>query len=181
MNARNPIGAVIAAFFFAGADCDTCPPQVLPEPMTELRAKEIDPSVVEGFGVSTTWIAGDCRPSPRQKLVEGCMIKDDPTCLNERTAMRVLLVPTNISLPRTTECGDAFPVEALAASAIVDARSNEAGELVAAAPAGRYSLFISRDDRCATCGLADGGIGCLIDIPRGAIVARDLVLDEAAH
>lgn len=175
------IGAVLAAFVFVGADCDTCPPMELPQPMTELRAREIDPSLVEGFGVSTTWIAGDCRPDTRQKLVEGCTIKDDPRCLNERTSMRVLLLPTNLSLPQTAECGAAFPVEELAKVAVVDARSNEVGELVAAAPAGRYSLFISRDDRCATCGLVDAGIGCLIDIPRGAVVARDLVLDEAAH
>jgi hypothetical protein len=175
------LGLLAASLSSLGADCGGCPPSPgLPKPMTENRAREIDPSISEGLGVSTTLITGDCRPMPGAPLM-GCSADSHPRCFNERASMRVIVLPTNISIPHSTTCAGAFAVADLEQHALVNARSSDQGELVAAIADGRYSIYVSKDDQCATCGLADAGIACLVDVPRDRIVTRDLVLDEAAH
>lgn len=172
---------LLAALLSMGADCGGgCPPVQLPLPMTDIRAKELDPTLVEGIGVSTTLVSGDCRPMPLRRVQE-CGMQPNPQCLNGRRSMRILIVPTNISISKPAECGGGFSVADLAAHAIVDARSSEGGELAAPLAAGRYALYIAKDDQCAICGLPDGGSACLVDVPRDSIVAKDLVFDEAAH
>jgi hypothetical protein len=173
-------GLCLAAWLSIGADCGGCPKdQELPKPMTENRARELDPSIVEGIGVSTTLISGDCRAV--MLGVPKCHAEANPQCFEGRVSMRVFLLPVNVSVPRSESCGDRFANTDLQALAIVDARSNDGGELTAHASAGRYAIYVSNDDRCAACGLADAGDACLIDVPTHGVVARDLVLDIATH
>jgi hypothetical protein len=179
-NSAALIGVLVAAWASIGADCGGCPPIQLPKPMTDLRARELDPSITEGVGLSTTLISGDCRPMVMRQPSE-CGIDEHPRCFNARTSMRVLVVPTNISIPRSPACSDAFAVADLVPHAVADVRSSDGGEVAAAVVAGRYAVYVSKDDQCAICGLADAGAACLVDVPRGGIAARDLVFDEAAH
>jgi hypothetical protein len=179
MTWKSNILLAIAASASVGADCGGCPKVQLPEPMTENRVRELDPSITEGIGLSTTWIHGDCRAVPQQP--PKCNEETTPACFEGRVAMRVFLIPVNTAVPQSPECGEQFANSDLERLAALDVRTNDAGEVTAHVPAGRYSLYISQDDRCAVCGIADGGDACLIDVPRNGIAARDLVLDEAAH
>ncbi len=148
--------------------------------MTENRARELDPTLIEGFAVSTTYLAGDCTPKPQ--AVSECGGADaDPYCTEGRAALRVLLVPVNVSVPRSSDCGGGYAVADLTRLSVFDQRSSDAGELTAHLGAGRYAIYVSKDDRCAICGLSDAGTACLIEVPKGGILARDLVLDEATH
>lgn len=166
------------------ADCgEDCTVAGLPQPMTEARARELAPSVSTGLALSTTHVRGDCRPraSTDPAPTDACGRVHDLACLRTRAAMRVFLVPTGVSVPRSSSCSAGSDVAALAPLAVLDASTSEAGELVAAVPAGLYVLFISADDRCAVCGLASSDAGCVAEVPRGHLLVRDVVLDEAAH
>lgn len=179
--ASEALALLIAASLSLGGDCGGCPalpPQ--PEPMTELRARELDPTLVEGVAVSTSYLAGDCSPKP-QAISECGTADPDPYCTEGRAALRVLLLPVNVSVPRAPECEGGFAVADLTAVAVLDQRSSDAGELTAHLVAGRYAIYVSQDDRCAACALADAGTACLVEVPKGGILARDLVLDEATH
>jgi hypothetical protein len=175
--------ALFAPLLVAGSCGEKCPPVILPSPMTELRAKEIDPNIVEGIALSTTLVRGDCRAIADES--EGgstCAAAANPACSRARAPMRVLLVEIETSVPYGEDaCPGRFRVEDLAPIAALDARASAEGELVAPVGAGRYTLYVSHDDRCATCGLEESEGACVIEVPRGGLAVRDLVLDQSTR
>jgi hypothetical protein len=176
------IGVLLAAAWSTGGSCGaTCPPVMRPQPMTENRAREIDPTVTTGVAFSTTYVFGDCRKDQPQTATDKCGTTFNPACVKERRPLRVFVLPVNTSVPVSERCPGAFAVEDLARIAVLDARASEGGEIVDAVAAGRHTVEVSSDDRCAACGLTDGGMGCLVDVTEGRLTIRDLVLDESAH
>jgi hypothetical protein len=162
-----------------GADCGAgiaCPPAA--PPMTSARAKEIDPGVETGIAVSTTHVFGDCRPGdPEAPSACG----DTDLCARRREALRVFVVPVNVSMPVAERCDPALSVEDAAEVAVFAGSASDQGELVISLEPGRYTLLVSADDRCAVCGLLEEGGACTADVERGKITVRDLVLDRSTH
>jgi hypothetical protein len=148
--------------------------------MTEMRAHEIDPSVTTGIAVSTTWVHGDCTAVPPPKNTPVCG-DENLACARVRAPLRVLLVPVNTSVPTSMDCPQRFVVAELAMQATLDQKASAQGELVVEVGAGRYTIYISSDDRCASCGVVAVGSACTIDVAFGQLTVRDLVLDESTH
>jgi hypothetical protein len=174
---------IAAATFSMGGNCGGgggCPAPVLPQPMTEIRAHAIDPSVTTGVAFSTTHIFGDCR-SDQPKPKSTCGTEANPACAMDRAPLRVLVVPVNMSVPLSSDCPGAYRVRDLENVAVVNALASDAGELVKSVDPGRYQVAVSADDRCAACGLAEQGMGCFLDVVPSRLTVRDLVLDESAH
>jgi hypothetical protein len=154
--------------------------------MTEARARELAPDVSTGLALSTTHVRGDCRPKPVASMpAEGagaCAGVADPDCARERAALRVFVVPVNVSVPVSEGCGGGFAAGDLAPHAVADRRASAGGELVIAVPAGGYRVYLGKDDTCAACGLDGvGAEACLVEVRAGKVTARDLVFDEATH
>jgi hypothetical protein len=101
--------------------------------------------------------------------------------VERRSPLLVLADPVNLSLSLSSTCGGDYPVSELAAHATSMARASSAGEAVLRLPAGRYTVYLSRDDRCAACGIEGQGEGCLIDVIEGHLTPRDLVLDRSTR
>lgn len=189
------LGALFLALgsvLLQGASCgEPCPPRApVPLPMTENRAREIDPGVMTGLAVSTTYVHGDCRPPKdlRDGEVSGdsakavdCVATVNAACAQERAPLRVLVTPVNVSLRRTEDCPERYLAAEIAAHAVVDLVASPEGELVVRLPSGTYAVFVSRDGRCAACGLPGGEETCVVDVTERRVVARDLVLDQAMH
>ena len=173
------LALALLAPLLIGADCagSTCPPAA--PPMSAARAKEIDPTIETGLAVSTTHVFGDCRPAEPTEPASTC--NTDGPCARERQALRVLVVPVNVSVPIAPACDPTLAVEDASAASIFDGRASEDGELVVALDPGRYTLLISSDDRCALCALAEEGGACTIDITAGNVTIRDLVLDRSSR
>lgn len=172
----------LAALLISAACGETkCPPIELPQPMSEVRAKELDPNVTTGLALSATHIFGDCGPTEIDESPEDPCAGVRPACVSERAPLRVLVLPVNQSIPRSEGCASHVAVLDLAPRAIVDRRAAESGELVLALPAGRYLVYLSRDDRCAACGIEAQGTGCLADVAGGSVTARDLVIDRSTR
>lgn len=148
--------------------------------MTEARARELDPAVTTGLGLSATEVFGDCRPLPPPEMEQACGAPN-PACARERAPLRVLVVPVNRSIARSDACPSGVEVSALLPHAVADRRASAGGELVLALPPGRYLAYLSRDDRCAACGAEADGAGCLIDVEAEAVTTRDLVLDRSTR
>ena len=104
----------------------------------------------------------------------------DGLCLNSRAALRVLVVPADVSVPLAPACAGAPLADALVSAAVVDAESSPQGELVVELPPGLYSPYLVGRGGCAPCGDPGGG-ACAVLVTDGAVATRDLVLDEAAH
>lgn len=180
------LALVLSSVLLLGGNCDECPRVELPVPMTELRARALAPEVVEGLGVSTTLVEGDCRRGPEDGPMEkasGCAESSPESlaCFEGRRPLLVIVVPTGVSLPRSGACAGQYAVEALRPVSAAEGLSSSAGELVLSVSAGRYGLFASADRRCAVCGLSDGRSTCLVDVPQHGIAVRDLVVDQATH
>jgi hypothetical protein len=147
--------------------------------MSESRAMEIDPTIETGLAVSTTHVFGDCRD--RAPTTPLCGKTAGGACASERQALRVLVLPINVSVPIAEACDPAFAIADAAEVAVVDQLASEDGELVAALSPGRYTLLISADDRCAQCALVEEGGACTVDVLGGSITVRDLVLDRSSR
>lgn len=179
---RASLVLALAPLVVAGRCDDACPPETLDEPMSEARARSLDPGLTTGLAASTTYVRGDCRPGrPTEDDEDLCGARADLACARARAPLRVLLVPVGTSVPRSARCEGAFSVEALVPLALLDARASPAGELVARLVAGRYSLFLSADDVCASCGLGEADSGCVLEVPAGGIAVRELVLDVSTR
>jgi hypothetical protein len=173
---------VAAAWVSMGGSCGkTCPPEMLPQPMTEARAHAIDPSVVTGVAFSTTHVFGDCRKASAVTAPNTCGVISNPVCAKERAPLEVLMVPVNTSIEMSGPCSSGFAVSDLRKLAVLNATASASGELVRAIAPGRYVLDVALDDSCAACGLADAGEGCLIDVVPNQLTVRDLLLDQSAH
>jgi hypothetical protein len=154
--------------------------------MTEARGRAIDPGADSGLAFSTTEVYGDCRASPPPTTAHPAVAcastaTTAPVCVRARSALRVLVAPVNESLALGADCSGGYDVPALAALAVADAHASEAGEVVLRVAPGRYTVGLTRDDRCASCGVEGGGQGCLVDVVSGHLTARDLVLDRSTH
>lgn len=162
-----------------GGDCPA--PVAEPPPMTENRARELNPSITTGVALSVTLVTGDCR-APEAPVESDLACGSAATlCRRERAALLVLLVPINTSVPASAECDGAPAVDALRRLGAIEATASSAGELVVAAPAGRFTLYVSSDGRCAVCGLAEEVGTCLVAVPDGGLAVRDVVLDRSAR
>ncbi|MCA9551492.1 MAG: hypothetical protein KC933_15760 [Myxococcales bacterium] len=149
-----------------------------PGPMSPARAAILAPEISTGLALSTAWIRGDCRPRPPDSApTDDC---GDGLCLNSRAALRVLVVPADVSVPLAPACAGAPLADALVSAAVVDAESSPQGELVVELPPGLYSPYLVGRGGCAPCGDPGGG-ACAVLVTDGAVATRDLVLDEAAH
>jgi hypothetical protein len=171
---------VLLAPLAMGSDCEgnACPPAA--PPMSAARAKEIDPAIVTGLAVSTTHVFGDCRPGDPAASVSVCGMSTGP-CARERAPLRVFVVPVNVSVAIGEQCAPAFSVDDTSAPAAFDGYASDLGELVVPLESGRYTLFISADDRCAVCALSEEGGACTVDIQSGVVTVRELVLDRSTH
>lgn len=185
MNTRVARVALVAlALTNLHGSCGTeCTPAPTPVPMTAARAKQVDPSVTTGIAVSTTYVYGDCRPGASMGSVDTakCEVATNPACARDRRSMRVLVLDVNQSIPVAEGCDGGYAVSALAEHAAVDRASSEMGEMVAPLPEGHYSLFVSSDDVCAACGIVTIEGTCEVEIVRGRVTARDLVVDVSTH
>lgn len=160
----------------------TCPPQTVPAPMTERRAHQIDPAVVTGLAVSATHVFGDCRAiEPPRSTAATCAVATNMACARARAPVRLLAVPVNMSIPLSPECEGRFSVSDLIPRALADRRASKDGELVIALPPGRYTIYLSLDDRCAACGLEAQRAACLVEVLLGQVATHDLVLDQSMH
>lgn len=152
----------------------SCPrPSAPPLPMTEARAKEIDPATSTGVAVSTTEIRGDCRTTTATVPVCGEL------CARRRGPFQVWAIAANVSVPSHPDCGPA-PAE-LDGLTPHRGTASALGELVLSLPPGRYSLYLAQGEDCAACGLERDGAGCSVDVQAGTLTVRDLVLDRATH
>ncbi len=173
----------VALFNVHGSCGGECPSVPAPVPMTEARARQIEPEVMTGIALSTTYVFGDCRPGAATGGVDtsACEVVTKPACARERRAMRVLVLDVNQSVPVGDGCDGGYAVSALAERAAFDATSSDGGEVVAALPEGHYSVFVSADDACATCGIVTVEGTCEVAVARGRVTARDLVVDVSTH
>ncbi|MFO0727136.1 MAG: hypothetical protein U1E65_25365 [Myxococcota bacterium] len=168
-------GLALAGVLLAACDSrGSCPPALVPLPMTVARAMEISPEVREGIAVSTTLIRGDCRASTAT-VAKSCA----QSCAHERAPLGVWVVPSNVSIPRRCATGpDPADLSRLAAQqGIADAN----GELVLAVSEGRYAVYLAEPGGCAACGREDEGAACVVDVAPQSVTVRDVVLDRAAH
>lgn len=149
--------------------------------MTEARARVLAPEVDTGLAVSTTSIHGDCRPRDEDPSPPRCDGEVGALCVRGRAALRVQVVPVNVSVPLSRRCGRGAEAGALAALAAADGWSSAGGELVLALAAGRYTVHVSEAEGCAYCGSASSGETCEVDVESGRVSTRDLVLDRATH
>jgi hypothetical protein len=172
--------ALLLVATLTGADCGGTACKALPVPMTVSRAETLDPSVTTGIAVSTTHVYGDCRPVDDPLAPPPTCDQSGP-CARERQSMRVFLTPVNQSVPLSDLCPGGIAVSDLEANAAFAGRSSEDGELVASIAAGRFTLFVATDDRCAVCGLAGDAGACVVEITEGRITTRDLVLDRSSR
>lgn len=166
--------AALLGLMGCGPGGGSCPrPSAVPLPMTEARAKAIDPLAAAGIAVSTTEIRGDCRTTTATVPVCGAL------CARRRAPFQVWAVPANVSVPTRPACGPT-PAELDGLTPHRGTASAE-GELVLALAPGRYSLYLALDGDCAACGLERDGAGCTVDVQPGTLSVRDLVLDRATH
>ncbi len=177
---RALLALVLLTPLAAGGSCEiqTCPPA--DPPMTPARAKEIDPTIDTGLAVSTTHVFGDCRAMDSAPSTGRCG-GSDGRCAREREPLRVQIVPVNVSVPIAPACAPAFDVDDLSQVAVFDGDASDRGELVIRLDPGRYTLYVSADDRCAVCALTDEGGACSVAITRDSVLVRELVLDQSSH
>jgi hypothetical protein len=164
------------------ASCQSPCPQASTQilaPMTEERGHQIDPGATTGLAVSTTEIFGDCRVPFMPMETDPCA--GSLVCVERRSPFLVIADPVNMSFSLTSTCGGDYALAEVTARASLVQRASSAGEAVLRLPAGRYTVYLSRDDRCAACGIEGQGEGCVIDVVDGHLTPRDLVLDRSTR
>lgn len=172
------VRASLLVALLAGGNCGTETCTRPAPPMTAARATEIAPGIETGIAVSTTYIFGDCRAEEMDALL---ICGSAERCAKQRRALRVFVVPLNTSLA-LGECAPALSVEDMAMKAVVDMATSEgSGELVVDVEPGRYTVYVTKDGRCAVCGLSEQAESCVVEVIGGRVTARDLVLDEATR
>ena len=162
-----------------GGPGQTCRVVPDPGPMTEARARVLEPALQTGLAFSLTHLRGDCRPrnpDPNQPR-DPC---GDGRCSRQRAARRVLVVPTNLSVPLSDRCEEHGEPDQVALLARLDVTASELGEWAGALEEGGYRPLVVDSEGCLRC--AEPGSGdCVFRVVRDEITARDFVLDEAAH
>lgn len=144
--------------------------------MSVERARMLAPQVETGLALSTTHIFGDCRAG-EVPVLDACG-KSIGACAQERGPLRVLVLPVSQSVPLDPACPKGASIADLTPRAAFDGRSSEVGEAVIPLAPGTYSLHLSHDDQCASCGVSQAE-GCLFEVRFGEIQIAPLVLDRA--
>lgn len=160
-----------------GCGSTPCPPGIELLPMTAGRAMALAPQVETGLAVTTTEIYGDCREKPMSEEA-GC--PGDEACARVRAGLTVYVAPANQSLPNGSSCGKAFEVEGLAPHLVAQTPAPQ-GEVVVTLAPGTYLALLSVDGLCADCGSFGAGEPCVVEVRRGQVTLRDLVLDRSTR
>lgn len=169
--------AISASFAILGCGNTPCPPAIELTPMTAGRAMALAPGIETGLAVTTTEIYGDCRQKPPSEEV-AC--PGDEACAKVRGGLTLYVASANQSLPNGSTCGDAFEVDGLAPHLVAQTPA-PGGEVVVALAPGTYLALLSGDGACADCGSFGAGEPCVVEVRRGQVTLRDLVLDRSTR